>query len=245
MVKSSLLLLGLAALVVAAPPQALEPRAPQSCSGQSCALADLSGSTGRPFPKTKPSGGTASGDKCIGSYPGTGYYKGGSTSDKRSSDDESSLDISVVPRAACKENIFIFARGTTEVGTMGESVGPAMKSKLTAAMPGKWNFQGVSYSASMAGDECIGLPGGASMSKEIDAAAANCPSQKIWASGYSEGAMVAHNGVANAKAASKKKIAVSDIIFKFHVIWGRYTNTVSGCCRLWRPIQWRPNQRLP
>jgi Cutinase len=202
--KVSLLLMALAAVAAGSP--ILDRRADQaSCSDQSCSLARLSGSTGLSFPDVNPSGGTKSGNKCIASYPGTKFAKTGVPA--ITTRDESA--VQVAPRAACKENIFIFARGTTEIGTMGESVGPIMKSKLSAAMPGKWAFQGVDYEASFAGDECLGLPGGAVATTDINQAATSCPDQKIWVSGYSEGAMVAHNGVAHATADAKKKIAVS------------------------------------
>jgi Cutinase len=219
--KLSLVAVAFAALASGAP-------APQACTGQSCDLANLSGSSGLPPPTTLPKGGTKSGNKCIASYPQSNWAKGKYPSSVLIVDDENKANVSShdqveafladrksaqqTKRAAeisCKPYIFIFARGTTEVGTMGESVGPVMKTLLNAKMPGKWAFQGVDYPASFGGDECVGLPGGKVMTEDINQAATQCPSSKIIASGYSEGAMVAHNGVGFATASAKKKVAVS------------------------------------
>lgn len=58
--------------------------------------------------------------------------------------------------ARCNKNILIFARGTTETGTLGIAVGPVLKSGLSY----DWTVVGVPYDADMASDNCLGLPGG-------------------------------------------------------------------------------------
>ena len=92
---------------------------------------------------------------------------------------------------------------------MGETVGPALQSKLNQLMPNQFMFQGVTYSADVAGDIALGTPGGQVATSLIDQCAKQCPDTQMFVSGYSEGAMVAHKGVANAQAASKAKVAVS------------------------------------
>jgi predicted esterase len=65
----------------------------------------------------------------------------------------------------------------------------------------------------MAGNDCIGLNGGVAMMNLIERTAQACPNTKIIVSGYSQGAMVAHNGVAFASAAAKRQVAVCN----FHI----------------------------
>jgi cutinase len=116
---------------------------------------------------------------------------------------------------ACKPFTLVFARGTGESGNMGTTVGPALQSGLTKKMAGKWAFQGLTYDASIANDFVLGTAGVMGTSSEADEAgskliddiAAKCPDTKIIFSGYSQGAMVAHLSVQNAK--SKGKVAVS------------------------------------
>lgn len=67
---------------------------------------------------------------------------------------------------------------------------------------------GIPYDADMAGDACLGLPGGMVAKDLINQAAAKCPDAKLFVSGYSEGGMVSHNGVAYANEEARKKVAV-------------------------------------
>jgi cutinase len=106
----------------------------------------------------------------------------------------------------CTKNIVIFARGTTEMGSLGITVGPVLSSSLTGK---DWSVVGVNYDADFAGDNCLGLPGGQVAKDMLNQAAQKCPNSKIFMSGYSEGAMVSHNGVAYADEESKKHVAVS------------------------------------
>ena len=103
----------------------------------------------------------------------------------------------------------IFARGTTEEGNIGETVGPALQEGLSVGQPGKWAFQGVNYDATVDGDDCLGLPGGVVATQYIEQAATQCPNTKVIVSGYSEGAMVAHNGVGYASTCAKAQVTVS------------------------------------
>lgn len=90
-----------------------------------------------------------------------------------------------------------------ESGTMGSTVGPM----LSSALGREWYVEGVSYTADLAGINCIGLPGGINCVKQINALAAKCPSTKIVLSGYSQGAMVGRICAAFAGDAAKKQIA--------------------------------------
>ncbi|KAF2398196.1 alpha/beta-hydrolase, partial [Trichodelitschia bisporula] len=104
----------------------------------------------------------------------------------------------------CTANIVLFARGTTETGTLGITVGPALSSGLTGR---DWSVVGVAYDADFKGDNCLGLPGGQVMKDYINQAAEKCPNSKLFVSGYSEGGMVSHNGVAYANPEAVKKVA--------------------------------------
>lgn len=93
----------------------------------------------------------------------------------------------------------------------------------------------------MAGDDCLGLPGGAIATQYIEQAATQCPNTKVVVSGYSEGAMVAHDGVGYASASSKANVVVScaiiDLSFDRRQCWISAYSVSIGSCRLWRPIQ--------
>jgi hypothetical protein len=51
----------------------------------------------------------------------------------------------------CKKVTLIYARGTTEFGTMGQTVGPALQRALQAKFPGQVSVMGVQYPADMGG----------------------------------------------------------------------------------------------
>ena len=86
-----------------------------------------------------------------------------------------------------------------------------MQEGLSFGQPGKWAFQGVNYNATTDGDDCLGLPGGAVATQYIEQAATQCPNTKIIVSGYSDGAMVSHNGVGYASDSAKAKVTVSSV----------------------------------
>ena len=88
--------------------------------------------------------------------------------------------------AACAPYTLAYARGTGEPGLLGITVGPSLSADLLLLAPGKWSIQGVAYDASVDGDNCLGLPGGAIASQLINQIASSCPDTKIVVSGYSE-----------------------------------------------------------
>jgi hypothetical protein len=191
------------------------------CAGQSCEIADLSGSTGR-TPQLKPEGGSTSDYKCIGKY----------TPDTL----KAALNLPPVPKqpngisgslmglahgignympgfgptekgnfkGSCSENIVIFAKGTTETGLLGITVGPV----LNLGLPRGFTVVGVDYTADLAGDYCLGLPGGMVARDMLNQAATKCPNSNIFLSGYSQGGMIAHNAVAYADASARARVVV-------------------------------------
>ena len=178
----------------------------QQCAVQSCTIAALSGSSGQPYnPSMVPIGGSDAGDCCILTYnpsaatvlfvekPGL-QAECAATNDtmirKRELD---SNEIESIKRAACAPYTLIYARGTSEIGSLGETVGPALDLGLNLVAPGKWSIQGVNYEATVDGDNCLGLPGGQIAAQQLEQVASSCSNTKIIMSGYSEGAMVAHN----------------------------------------------------
>jgi len=103
---------------------------------------------------------------------------------------------SVVERQSCQDAYVYFARGTTEIGTLGTVVGPGLVSDTGTALRRKsktGTVEGIPYAASLAGYLAGGdREGAATMASRASAIAASCPNAKIFLSGYSQGAQVAH-----------------------------------------------------
>lgn len=106
---------------------------------------------------------------------------------------------------ACSPNILLWARGTLEVGNMGSTVGPKLSRQLPKT---QWAVVGVPYSADVAGDNCVGLPGGMIAKSMLESAAAKCPRSRLFTAGYSQGAMVARIAVAYASPNVKARVKV-------------------------------------
>jgi hypothetical protein len=191
------------------------------CGGQSCDIAAMSGSTGR-LPTRMPEGGGDVDNKCIAKYNPEGVKA--AIASKPVAKQKTGLSSALlggfhklgnfVPSVEkekgtftgrCTPNIIIFAKGTLEPGQFGMLVGPQLKQKV----PKDWTMFGVAYTASIAGDYCLGLPGGMVARDILNQAAAKCPTSKIFMSGYSQGAMVVHNGIAYATPEARKRVAVS------------------------------------
>ncbi|KAF7298727.1 Cutinase [Mycena indigotica] len=96
---------------------------------------------------------------------------------------------------ACTDVIVIFARGTTEPGTIGTIVGPPLQSALQSALGSKsLTFTGVPYAADIPGFLVGGDPtGSATMAQLLTSAASSCPNAKLVTSGYSQGGQLVHN----------------------------------------------------
>ncbi|KAL4784122.1 cutinase-domain-containing protein [Aspergillus varians] len=99
----------------------------------------------------------------------------------------------VTDNTGCKALTFIFARGTSELGTMGSIVGPQVASKLNSLTGNKVSVQGLDYPASAAGNADLGASGGPKMAALVEQSLKQCPDSKVVLGGYSQGAMVVHN----------------------------------------------------
>jgi len=193
-----------------------------ACAGQSCQIAALSGSTGV-MPIYRPVGGDEAGYACISKYsPETVKAVRKLPFGKAAPSNgpfgvlalgfAGMMDIATGPHldkgkytCGCKKNIVIYARGTTEIGVMGEIVGPFLSNNLSPSSD--WEICGVYYTANLSGDYCVGLPGGMVARDMLNQAAQKCPEAKIFMAGYSEGGMVSHNAVAYADEAARKRVA--------------------------------------
>ncbi|KAG5932957.1 hypothetical protein E4U53_001144 [Claviceps sorghi] len=115
-------------------------------------------------------------------------------------------------QAPCPRAIFVFARGSTEPGNMGASVGPIVANTLTKQLgkDGIW-IQGVG-GAYTAGVVENAMPGGSSpaaiaeMERLLTLAHTKCPKSVILAGGYSQGAALAAAAVSASSQAVKDQI---------------------------------------
>ncbi|KAK8155218.1 cutinase-domain-containing protein [Phyllosticta citrichinensis] len=107
-----------------------------------------------------------------------------------------------VPAAAaagdCKSYVLLFARGTTEMGTMGTVVGPSLSTKVKAALgENNVNVEGVNYAADAGGimTESVGTGGAGTtaMTNQANSWLTKCPDTKLILTGYSQGAMLVHH----------------------------------------------------
>lgn len=120
-----------------------------------------------------------------------------------------------VTSGVCKPVTYIFARGTTETGNMGTTVGPALQQKLEQALgAGQVATQGVNYPADFAGALRGSIsPKTASGSTNcaflVKQALSKCPDTKIVLAGYSQGAQQVHGCLMNLGSTEAAKVAVS------------------------------------
>lgn len=114
-------------------------------------------------------------------------------------------------RYGCRPVIFFFARGSTELGNMGQTVGPPTGEGLKRAF-GSTNVavQGIDYPAALATNFNIGgadFGGIREMEDYLDRASVRCPTSNIVVGGYSQGAALVHRAVEDRSAAVKARIA--------------------------------------
>lgn len=193
------------------------------CQAQSCVLADASGSTGK-APTQMPEGANDEDIKCILKYnPSVGPVlqsnppkvpkqdTGISTTIfkwlnglQRPNERKNGETDKGTFKGKCTPNILIFSKGTLEPTEYGITVGPAIIKGWDAT----WSTNPVIYDPTVSGDFCLALPGGMVMKDLINQAAAKCPDAKIFIGGYSQGAMVARNGLAYANDSAKSHVKV-------------------------------------
>jgi cutinase len=105
----------------------------------------------------------------------------------------------------------IFARGTTELGTMGTTVGPALSSAMSRKFGAGFKSEGVSYPADISGAFSNGInfatsKAGGTMMNMAKKALSN--GDKVVLSGYSQGAELVHSALVQ-MGPDAAKIAVS------------------------------------
>ncbi|KAF8456044.1 cutinase-domain-containing protein [Kalaharituber pfeilii] len=113
---------------------------------------------------------------------------------------QSSTTRNDLENGLCAPNIIIHARGTFEEGNMGSGVGVPLIAAVDAELgSGKAIYQGVNnYPADVAGYLIGGSRTGAqNMADQVARAASQCPGSRVFLSGYSQGAQVAHLAAAS------------------------------------------------
>ncbi|KAI2776011.1 carbohydrate esterase family 5 protein [Daldinia loculata] len=110
----------------------------------------------------------------------------------------------------CRDVIFIYARGSTQDGNIGEDPGPQTIDQLKAALgTNAIAAQGVDYPALLIDNLRTGGcdPEDAdNMRALITQAATQCPSSKLVVSGYSQGAALVHRSIESASTSVKNQI---------------------------------------
>ncbi|KAL3428325.1 cutinase [Phlyctema vagabunda] len=111
----------------------------------------------------------------------------------------------------CRDIIFFFARGSTEVGNMGSTVGPPTGQGLkTAFGDASVAVEGVDYAALLSTNF---LPGGADpagiseLEDLLQSANSRCPSSILTVGGYSQGAALVHRAIEGLSQSIKDQIA--------------------------------------
>jgi cutinase len=89
-------------------------------------------------------------------------------------------------QVSCQGVHVLFARGTTEPGTLGTVIGPRLVTEVPLYVRGTTQVEGIPYPANVAGYLAGGDRGGArTMANRIREIASRCPNTKIFISGYS------------------------------------------------------------
>ncbi|OLN81945.1 Cutinase 4 [Colletotrichum chlorophyti] len=105
--------------------------------------------------------------------------------------------VEVRQASGCKTYTVLFARGTTEMGTLGSVVGPGLQRAVQSSLGANAvTVEGVTYPADMGGimAEVSGTgPGSTAMTRQAQNWLSKCPQTKLILTGYSQGGMVVHN----------------------------------------------------
>jgi len=187
------------------------------CQKQSCDIADISRSSGRPFNLAKAQeikkAYPASAATCIESYyyklnipipegyvpstkPPAGYNPKPAKRAVASAAEQMTAEAPVEKSAACNDYALFYARGSLEpasTNNMGITLGSGIQKAVEKGMPGKWHTQGIDYPAALMDNFCVGMPGGYNCVQQLTKYAEACPNTKIALAGYSQGGMVVRN----------------------------------------------------
>ncbi|CZT08004.1 hypothetical protein WAI453_002320 [Rhynchosporium graminicola] len=112
---------------------------------------------------------------------------------------------------ACKAVTVLYAKGTGEVGNMGDgsSPGPAWAAAIRASLgTAAVTVQGIDYDASVIGYLVGGSASGTTTYvNTINQASTKCPNTKIVVGGYSQGGQILHNAAEKLTAAVTARIS--------------------------------------
>ncbi|KAF7541827.1 hypothetical protein G7054_g185 [Neopestalotiopsis clavispora] len=163
------------------------------------------------------------------------------TSTSTGTADAADSSSSATAASGCTAYTVLFARGTTETGTLGTVVGPGLQKAVQSSLGADQvtikvsqlthlasthpflflylqgrNSQGTSYPADMAGitSEATGSgPGSKAMTADATSVLSSCPDTKIILTGYSQGGMVVHNAAKQINTAGKIKSVLGAVTF--------------------------------
>ncbi|KAH7392485.1 cutinase precursor [Pyrenochaeta sp. MPI-SDFR-AT-0127] len=114
-------------------------------------------------------------------------------------------------QGGCRDILFAWARGSTEVGNMGTVVGPPTSDGLKQAFGANAvATEGIDYAAALAPNS---LPGGTDAASKnllkstLESMAQQCPNSVIVSGGYSQGAAVNHRAIEELDAGVQDQIA--------------------------------------
>ncbi|KAK6084414.1 cutinase precursor [Seiridium cupressi] len=117
----------------------------------------------------------------------------------------------------CKDVVFVYARGSTQDGNLGDQPGPQLAASLQDALGAdRVAIQGVDYPAGLPQNL---IPGGTDPSDAADMAdlvanvSATCPDSQIVVSGYSQGAAMVHRSVEQIDDQAVKDQIVAAVTF--------------------------------
>ncbi|KAF9739846.1 cutinase precursor [Paraphaeosphaeria minitans] len=110
----------------------------------------------------------------------------------------------------CAKVVFVWARGSTELGNMGTVIGPPLGNELRKEYGQDLQIEGINYAALLSTNY---LPGGTDLVAELEMRGIlndinrRCPQAVIVSGGYSQGAAVNHRAIEDLNSAVSNQIA--------------------------------------
>lgn len=175
--------------------------AQSSCQGQSCDIADLSGSTGQPYTASQEPVFPNQGQECciIHYNPSVAqrlYQQVPGLQQQCQAGSQVVQTPNPVPDLSgvqCTPKILVFAAGTSQPTDGGGPLGMMLQDEFNNMAPNQWTVFGVNYAADTDGIQCVAIPGGITGTNIVSRFMSKCPNSAVFVGGYSQGAMVAHN----------------------------------------------------